>query len=80
VLYWITSVGAAAARVHLGDTSLAAHTQAGRGSHEHRTWIQRCLTMYSVRTMILVIFEYPSSILQAQRTLLRVQDRISCTE
>jgi hypothetical protein len=64
VLYWITSVGAAAARV----------PQADRKSHQAR--IQRCLTMYSVRTMILLIFEYPASILQAQRTFLRVQSRL----
>jgi hypothetical protein len=64
VLYWITSVGAAAARV----------PQADRTSHQAR--IQRYLTMYSVRTMILLIFEYPASILQAQKTLLQVQSRL----
>lgn len=69
VLYWVSSVGAAAARAPLTTVSPAAQTQ----EVAYRIWVQRCLTMYSVRTMVIVIFEHPSAIIHSQKALLRVQ-------
>jgi hypothetical protein len=69
VLYWTSSVGAAAARTP--PTGILPHAQTQQVAY--RIWVQRCLTMYSVRTMIVVIFQHPSAIIQSQKTLLRVQ-------
>jgi hypothetical protein len=69
VLYWTSSVGAAAARAPL--TTISPHAQTQQVAY--RIWVQRCLTMYSVRTMIVVIFQHPSAIIHAQKALLKVQ-------
>lgn len=73
VLYWVSAVGAAAARI----PSILDMAQASRpGSRDYSVWVRRCLVMTATRTMIVGIFEHPTAIITAQRTLLKVQELI----
>jgi hypothetical protein len=71
VLYWISTVGAAAARPPAAITDKAPHLQTPEEAYV--VWTQRCLTMYSVRTMIVLIFQHPTAVIHSQKTLLKVQ-------
>jgi hypothetical protein len=73
VFHWVTSVGAAAARAPAAiDTS---HQPQSR-SEAHAVWVRRCLTMYSMRAMTILIFEHPIPVLLSQKRLLRVEKLI----
>lgn len=39
-------------------------------------WVLRCLTMFSVCTMLLLVFQHPQPILSAQKSLLKVENLI----
>lgn len=75
VLYWISTVGAAAARV--AETTILSDTKLQSLAEERAIWIQRCLTMYSNRTMIVLIFQQPTAIIASQKTLLKIQRRLA---
>jgi hypothetical protein len=79
VLYWVSLVGAAAARTTTSlNTTVPSHTQrAPRASEPNQaTWVRRCLVMYATRTMIILIFQHPLPIIQAQLRMLTVQELI----
>jgi hypothetical protein len=70
VLYWVASVGAAAARTP--STINMSSTPKSR-NHAHAIWIRRCLIMHATRPLLLLVFQHPISIIMAQKTLLKVQ-------
>ena len=73
VLYWVSAVGATAARI----PSTMNMAQQDRFEHEaYSVWVRRCLIMTATRTMIVLVFEHPTAIIAAQRTLLKVQELI----
>jgi hypothetical protein len=73
VLYWVSAVGATAARI----PSTMNMTQQDRFKHEaYSVWVRRCLIMTATRTMVVLVFEHPTAIIAAQRTLLKVQELI----
>ena len=73
VLYWVSAVGAAAARI----PSTMNMTQQDRlGPDAYSVWVRRCLIMTATRTMIVLVFEHPTAIIAAQKTLLKVQKLI----
>jgi hypothetical protein len=73
VLYWVTTVGAAAARTPTSiNMSQTPHTR----SEAYATWVRRCLIMFGTRTMILLIFQHPAAVIMAQKKLLKVQQLI----
>lgn len=74
VFYWVCAVGSAAAR-----TSVTVNESFSRpSSHNeaYRTWVKRCLTMFSNRALSQMIFEHPLPLLAAQRKLLRIQELV----
>jgi hypothetical protein len=73
VLYWVCAVGAAAARA---PAAINISQQAQFRSDAYTVWVRRCLTMHSMRTMMVLIFEHPIPVLQAQKRLLKVQELI----
>ena len=72
VLYWICTVGAAAAR----SPRLSGLSQRLPYSTTCKFRIRQCLTMFSVRAHIILIFNHPIPILLSQKKLLRVQELI----
>ncbi|KAF9701642.1 hypothetical protein EKO04_000046 [Ascochyta lentis] len=77
VLYWVSAVGAAAARI----PSTVNMSQQGRlGADAYSMWVRRCLVMTATRTMIVLVFEHPTAIITAQKTLLKVQEFIGTHE
>ncbi|KAF2202764.1 hypothetical protein GQ43DRAFT_301310 [Delitschia confertaspora ATCC 74209] len=70
VLYWITAVGAAAARTP--QTLKITHALQCRGD-AYAIWVRRCLIMFSARTMIILLFDHPRPVLGMMKKLLRVQ-------
>ncbi|KAF2640595.1 hypothetical protein P280DRAFT_322313 [Massarina eburnea CBS 473.64] len=73
VFYWVTAVGAAAAR-----TPVTTNTYQNPGTHgeAYTTWIRRCLMMFATRAMIILVFQHPIPINLAQKKLLKVQELI----
>jgi hypothetical protein len=61
VFYWISTVGAAVGNCTRGETDSQLHV--------NTTWPHRCLTMVSVRAMVMLIFQHPEVILQTQKTV-----------
>jgi hypothetical protein len=73
VLYWVSAVGAAAAR----RPQTMDMTQRVRLEPDaYAVWTRRCLIMIATRTMIVLIFEHPTAVIAAQRQLLKVQELI----
>jgi hypothetical protein len=73
VFYWVTSVGAAVARAPAAiDTSHQPQSQ----SEAYAVCLRRCVTMYSMRAMTILIYEHPVPVLLSQKRLLRVQKLI----
>ncbi|KAJ6277672.1 hypothetical protein J3E71DRAFT_15856 [Bipolaris maydis] len=64
VLYWVSTVGAAAARSYAGDDINAR-------------WVRRYLVIYSTRTMVKLVFDHAKPIVVSQKKLLKVQQLIS---
>ncbi|KAF1844844.1 uncharacterized protein K460DRAFT_405124 [Cucurbitaria berberidis CBS 394.84] len=73
VLYWVCSVGAAAART---PASINMAQQSRFLSHGYAVWIRRSLIMFSTRAMIVLVFQHPLPVILAQRRLLKVQKLI----
>jgi hypothetical protein len=69
VLYWVCTVGAAAART----PTLSPRPQYRRPCSFR---IRQCLTMYSMRALVVLVFKHPIPILLSQKRLLRVQELI----
>ncbi|KAJ4990618.1 hypothetical protein SVAN01_03849 [Stagonosporopsis vannaccii] len=73
VLYWVSAVGAAAARTP--DT--VDMSQRERLMPEaNSVWVRRYLIMTATRTMIVLVFEHPTAIIAAQHKFLKVQELI----
>ena len=72
VLYWICTVGAAAAR----SPRLSGLSQRLPYSTTCKFRVRQCLTMFSVRAHVILIFNHPIPILLSQKKLLRVQELI----
>ncbi|KAF2464580.1 uncharacterized protein BDR25DRAFT_95732 [Lindgomyces ingoldianus] len=71
VLYWVTLVGAAAARTPVSVNM----TQTPKSRTEaYATWVRRCLIMFATRAMIVLVFEHPLPVIMAQRKMLKVQE------
>lgn len=73
VLYWVSAVGAAAARI---PCTIDMAQQDRSASEAYSVWVRRCLIMTATRTMIVLVFEQPTAIIAAQRTLLKIQELI----
>ncbi|KAI2484904.1 hypothetical protein Ptr902_03844 [Pyrenophora tritici-repentis] len=73
VLYWVCTVGAIAAR---SPTTLDVKRQRPTPAEASAMWIRRYLALTSSRVMILLVFDHPIPVLQAQKTLLKVQELI----
>ncbi|KAF2633202.1 hypothetical protein BU25DRAFT_380373 [Macroventuria anomochaeta] len=73
VLYWVGAVGAAAARI---PSTMNMAQQDRPGPEAYSVWVRRCLIMTATRTMIVLVFEHPTAIITAQKTLLKVQELI----
>lgn len=73
VLYWVSAVGAAAARI---PCTMNMAQQDRFAPEAYSVWVRRCLIMTATRTMIVLVFEHPTAIIAAQRTLLKVQELI----
>lgn len=73
VLYWVSAVGAAAARV---PRAIDMTQRTRFGADAYTVWVRRCLIMISTRTMIVLVFEQPTAIIAAERKLLKVQELI----
>jgi hypothetical protein len=73
VLYWVCAVGAAAARAPAATNILP---QPHFRSVAYTIWVRRCLTMYSMRVMTVLVFQHLVPVLQAQKRLLKVQELI----
>ena len=64
VLFWVTLVGAAAARASVGGTAQ---------SQRRATWVRRCLVMSASRAMLKLVFPHPVPTLRAQKRMSLVQ-------
>ncbi|KAJ4289627.1 hypothetical protein N0V90_010956 [Kalmusia sp. IMI 367209] len=73
VFYWVCAVGAAAART---PVTINSYQRPNSHNEAYATWVRRCLTMYSSRTLAQMIFEHPLPLLATQRKLLRIQELI----
>jgi hypothetical protein len=73
VLYWVSAVGATAARI---SCTMDMAQQDRFAPDAYSVWVRRCLIMTATRTMIVLVFEHPTAIITAQRTLLKVQELI----
>ncbi|KAF3000825.1 hypothetical protein E8E13_006703 [Curvularia kusanoi] len=73
VLYWVSAVGAAAAR---RPQTLDMTQRVRFGPDAYAVWTRRCLIMTATRTMIVLVFEQPTAVIAAQRKLLKVQELI----
>lgn len=72
VLYWICTIGAAAAR----SPGLSDMSQQVPYSTTCKFRVRQCLTMFSVRAQLILVFKHPIPILLSQKKLLRVQELI----
>jgi len=72
-LYWVTAVGAAAART---PVTLDVSAKPRLRDDEFALWVRRCLIMFSTRTMVILNFQYAEPVLKTQKKLLRVQELI----
>jgi hypothetical protein len=68
VFYWVCTIGAIAAR-----DVVAANTDKQMHGLERIKWAKRCLAMFSVRTITILVFQNPIAVVYAQKTLLAVQ-------
>lgn len=73
VFYWVCVVGSAAART---PKMIYSRSRPPVGSDAYSTWVKRCLTMFSTRTLAQMIFEHPLPLLATQKKLHKVQDLI----
>ncbi|KAF1952055.1 hypothetical protein CC80DRAFT_495657 [Byssothecium circinans] len=73
VFYWVTAVGAAAARTPVTTNT---YSRPVSQSEAYTTWIRRCLMMFATRAMIILVFQHPIPINLAQKRLLKVQELI----
>ncbi|KAF2711079.1 hypothetical protein K504DRAFT_376174 [Pleomassaria siparia CBS 279.74] len=71
VLYWVASVGSAAARTP--ETMNMPHMPRN-GSQARAIWIRRNMVMFATRSLLMLFFEHPIPILVAQKKLLKVQE------
>ncbi|KAF2443475.1 hypothetical protein P171DRAFT_495244 [Karstenula rhodostoma CBS 690.94] len=70
VFYWVCVVGSAAART---PVILSTKSRPSVHSEAYSAWVKRCLTMYSSRTLALMIFEHPLPLLVAQKKMHKIQ-------
>ncbi|KAL7777134.1 hypothetical protein CFE70_007557 [Pyrenophora teres f. teres 0-1] len=74
VLYWVCTVGAVAAR---SPTTLdMKRRQSPTATEAKAMWIRRCLTLTSLRIVVVLVFDHAIPIVRAQKTLLKVQELI----
>jgi hypothetical protein len=71
VFYWVTMVGAAAART---PVNIDMYSRPSCASEAYATWVRRCLIMFATRAMILLLFEHPLPLILAEKKLLKVQE------
>jgi hypothetical protein len=71
VLYWATSIGAAAAY-----TPLPNNPQAAQDEVLHQSTAFKHLSLVSMRAMILLVFPFPVAIIQSQKILLSIQQLV----
>jgi hypothetical protein len=74
VFYWVTAVGAAAARTPM---NIDMYSRPSSANEAYSTWVRRCLIMFSSRAMILFLFEHPIPLLHMEKKLLRVQELLA---
>lgn len=70
VFYWVCVVGSAAART---PNIISTNSRPSVHSEAYSTWVKRCLTMYSSRTLALMIFEHPLPLLVTQKKMHKIQ-------
>lgn len=71
VFYWVTTVGAAAARM---PVTMDLYRRPTCANDAYATWVRRCLIMFATRCLILTLFEHPLPLLMAEKRLLQVQE------
>jgi hypothetical protein len=71
VFYWVTTVGAAAART---PVNIDVYSRPSCVNEAYATWVRRCLIMFATRAMILMVFEHPLPLILAEKKLLKVQE------
>jgi hypothetical protein len=72
VLYWIGTVGAAAART----PTVLTLSQRDQYCKPCKFRVRQCLTMFSMRAMVVLIYKHPISMLSSQKRLRRVQELV----
>jgi hypothetical protein len=72
VLYWVTSVGAAAARVDPSHGLSVAH----HPDVPHQVRVFRTLNLYSVQALVVLVFQFPGATILGQKTMLRIQSAL----
>ncbi|OAG01714.1 uncharacterized protein CC84DRAFT_1221199 [Paraphaeosphaeria sporulosa] len=70
VFYWVCVVGSAAART---SAIISTNSRPSVHSEAYPTWVKRCLTMFSSRTLALMIFEHPLPLLVTQKKMHKIQ-------
>ena len=71
VFYWVTMVGAAAARTSM---NINTYSRPSSVNEAYGTWVRRCLIMFATRTMTLTLFEHMLPLIMAEKKLLKVQE------
>ncbi|OCK81942.1 hypothetical protein K432DRAFT_403328 [Lepidopterella palustris CBS 459.81] len=73
VFLWVCLVGGAAA----WEPLIVDRKERDRSLHHvHRAWMRKCFALYATKSSIIIGFEYPNAVLEAQRTMLKVQNLI----
>ncbi|KAL5424216.1 hypothetical protein PMIN04_003396 [Paraphaeosphaeria minitans] len=70
VFYWVCVVGSAAART---PVIISTNSRPSVYSEAYSMWVKRCLTMFSSRTLALMIFEHPLPLLVTQKKMHKIQ-------
>ncbi len=73
VFYWVCAVGAAAAR---NSVTINMIQRPRFRSEVYTVWIRRSFVMFSLRTVVLLVFKHTIPTIMAQKKLLRVQGLI----
>jgi hypothetical protein len=77
VLYWVSAVGAAAART---PATLDMSQRLRYRDEAYSVWVRRCHIMTSTRTMIVLVFQHPRPVIMAQKKLLKVQELVGASD
>ncbi|KAF1918044.1 hypothetical protein BDU57DRAFT_528530 [Ampelomyces quisqualis] len=75
VLYWVCTVGAAAARTP-APLETGPQLRSGPVQDLRAVWIRRCLIMNAMRTTVVLVSQHPKPLILAQMKLYKIQELI----